>query len=127
MRRHRSDKNSSRIVDILSQCGFFYIDTSQVGRGFTDGVVGYGGETFLVEIKNGDSPFGWKFTEDQKEFRNRWNGGEIVTLDTEEAAITWIQKVRKRKGQVQNIMSRQNYLDPGQNSRAKAEALFGKK
>ena len=67
----RTDSTHASIRDGLRKAGFNVFDTSKIGAGFVDLVVGGRGETYLVEVK---SPNGRKTAlqglgEAQREFR----------------------------------------------------------
>ena len=47
------DLNHKEVVEKFRELGASVFDASGVGRGFPDIVVGYNGQTVLVEIKSG--------------------------------------------------------------------------
>jgi hypothetical protein len=49
--RHRKDQNHNALVGTLERIGCSVFDTSQVGGGFPDLVVGRNGRTMLIELK----------------------------------------------------------------------------
>jgi hypothetical protein len=51
MQHTRTDGNQGEIVRALKAFGASVHDTSQVGRGFPDLVVGFRGRTWLMEVK----------------------------------------------------------------------------
>jgi len=55
-----------------------------------DALVGYGGRTFLVEVKTEAG----KLTDTQKRFLETWKGDHVI-LRTAKAAEDWARKVRK--------------------------------
>jgi hypothetical protein len=55
-RAARTDGNHAHIVDGLRKVGAHVEDTSGVGDGFPDLVVGYRGKWHLIEVKDGDLP-----------------------------------------------------------------------
>ena len=55
-----------------------------------DALVGYGGRTFLVEIKTDKG----KLTKPQETFLETWRGDHII-LRSSKAAEEWARKVRK--------------------------------
>jgi hypothetical protein len=56
MRACRTDANHAAIRDALRSVGAYVIDTSHVGQGFADLVVGWRGQWYMVELKNGALP-----------------------------------------------------------------------
>lgn len=55
-RAHRIDDNQARIVAVLRAIGCSVHDTSALGGGFPDLVVGRNGRNYLIELKDGDKP-----------------------------------------------------------------------
>ena len=84
----RRDANQRRIVDALRRMGASVVITADVGGGFPDLVVGWGGETYLVEVKNRT-----RLSRRQRAFREKWNGGEIVVLCSVEEAKRWMSSL----------------------------------
>lgn len=89
----RTDRTQESIINVLIKAGFSVHDTSRVGGGFPDLVVGYGGETFLIECK--DYETGWKYTKAQIKFRSVWIG-HVETIESAEMAVDWAIRTRKR-------------------------------
>ena len=83
MRAHRVDKNQKEIVLALRKAGRSVFDTSIVGFGFPDLVVGYDGKTFLLEIKEGTNPL----TGQQVQLLSEWRGAKILVVRSAEEAI----------------------------------------
>lgn len=87
----RTDLNQQSIVNALRQIGALVVDTSMVGNGFPDLVVGWRGETYLIECKNGDrAPSARKLTSDQQIFLAGWAGGKVFVVDSPSQAIAMI-------------------------------------
>lgn len=85
-RAAKVDGNHSEIIKALRQIGASVADTSRIGQGFPDAVVGFRGKNFMLEIKNGElSPCRRKLTEDEKLFHERWCGSVHVVECVEEA------------------------------------------
>lgn len=76
MRRDgRIDANQPEIVQALRDVGASVAITSMVGSGFPDIVVGYRGENYLIEIKDGSkTPSKRKLTTDEQEWHDLWRG-----------------------------------------------------
>ena len=89
MPRHarRVDNNQSQIVTELREIGASVIDLSAVGGGVCDLLVGYRGQTHLMEIKNLDTDYGKRgLNKKQKEVADEWRGSPIhVVYDKDEA------------------------------------------
>jgi Holliday junction resolvase len=85
----RRDANQRKIVQVLRKLGASVVITADVGRGFPDLVVGYGGVTYLVEVKNRST-----LRRSQRAFREQWRGGEIVLLRSPEEAVQWLARLR---------------------------------
>jgi len=86
MRAARVDENQSAIVAALRAAGASVFVTSKVGNGFPDLVVGYGGATYLLEVKNPNVPKADRqLTPEQSIFFCFWRGHVEVVLTPEEA------------------------------------------
>ena len=82
---HRTDNNQAEIVRALKQVGATITDTSMVGGGFPDIVVGICKKTFLIEIKNKEAR--GKLRVSQKIFQEFWKGEEVHVVETVEEAL----------------------------------------
>lgn len=86
---HRSDANAVEIISALRQAG---ASVESIGRPL-DILVGWRGETYLVEIK---TPQG-KLRQSQKAFLAAWKGHAMVVRSVDEAmALLGIDLKRKR-------------------------------
>lgn len=75
MRASRTDANQKRIVAALRKAGASVYVGSAIKSGFPDLIVGYGGRTFLCEVKDGSKPpSARKLTDDQVKFKDEWKG-----------------------------------------------------
>lgn len=74
MRAKKVDNNHQEIIKALREIGASVFDTSSLGRGFPDIVVGWQGVNYLVEIK---TPKG-KPTEQQINFFVKWLGQAVL-------------------------------------------------
>ena len=83
-RAARVDENQRDVVAALRKIGAF-VSYLPVGFGVPDLLVGYKGQTFLMEVKNKDGRN--RMTQGQIEFHNRWIGGALFIVRTPEAAI----------------------------------------
>lgn len=85
-RAARTDSNQKEIVDALRDIGASVHPTHMVGQGFPDIVVGYQGENYLIEIKDGAKPPSKrKLTPDEERWHSEWLGTVSVANDINEA------------------------------------------
>lgn len=85
-RAARIDRNHAEIVLALRSVGALVRDTSGVGGGFPDLVVGFRGRVHLIEIKDGlRTPSGRKLTNGQRDFHDAWAGLARVVTDVPSA------------------------------------------
>ena len=71
----RIDDNQKLIVKQLRKCGVSVAITSMLGNGYPDLTIGFRGQNFLIELKDGNkSASRKKLTPDEKEFHDTWNG-----------------------------------------------------
>lgn len=95
MPRHaaRTDANHADIVATFRSLFCSVSDTSAVGSGFPDLVVGCAGRNHLVEVKDGDkSPSRRRLTPDQQEFHRSWVGSVNIVesvADVEQLVAIW--------------------------------------
>lgn len=82
---HRTDDNQAGIVRTLRAVGATVTDTSMVGGGFPDLVIGYCKRTYLVEIKNPNAR--GKLRTSQIIFQEFWKGSPVHTVETIEEAL----------------------------------------
>jgi Holliday junction resolvase len=88
----RIDTNHKEIVAALRQAGATVVSLAAMKHGIPDILVGYNGETILMEIKRDAKA---KFTPDQLEFLGKWKGGAISRVDSVDAAIRALGITRK--------------------------------
>ena len=93
MRAKRTDDNHKEIVKAARSLGCSVADTSAVGNGFPDLVIGvYAGRriNLMVEVKDGKkSASRRKLTEDQVEFHKGWRG-QIAIVETVQDLVNLI-------------------------------------
>jgi hypothetical protein len=84
----KKDVNEKLIVDFLRKAGAsVYIAGLPV-----DLIVGYRGQTHLVEVKNKLTQYGKRgLNSNQKEFATNWLGSSVVILNTVEAAQEFLK------------------------------------
>jgi Holliday junction resolvase len=83
--RARKDSNHKEIVDALRDMGISVLDTSQLGNGAPDIVIGFRGKSILIEIKDGNKPPSQrKLTKDEGIFQSTWKGEYVVVKSLDE-------------------------------------------
>lgn len=83
----RIDANQPAIVAALRNAGCSVAVTSDLGRGFPDLVVGRGGLTYLLEVKDGSKPASKRrLTEAEARFHASWLG-HVAIVETEAEAL----------------------------------------
>ena len=80
----RIDTNHKEIVKALRDAGATVVSLASMKHGCPDLLVGFAGETLLMEIKRDSKA---KFTPDQIEFMGKWRGGAISRVDSVDAAL----------------------------------------
>jgi Holliday junction resolvase len=94
-RAAKIDANQSELVKIMRDMGVSVKITSSAHDGMTDLVVGFGGITVLVEVKDGSrSPSERKFTQKQVEFHSSF-AGAITVIETVDQAIQLVNLIRQ--------------------------------
>jgi Holliday junction resolvase len=85
MRGRKTDANQAAIVAVLREVGASVVDLSAVGKGVPDLLVGYRGQTYLLEVKNRKGRN--RITADQEVFYAWWRGAEAVIVYNENDAL----------------------------------------
>ena len=88
----RIDTNHKEIVKALRDAGATVVSLAAMKHGCPDLLVGFAGETMLMEIKRDSKA---RFTPDQLDFLGKWKGGAISRVDSVEAAIRVLGITRK--------------------------------
>ena len=90
-RAARTDSNHSDVVAALLSVGATVASLAMVGCGVPDLLVGFRGETFLVEVKDGDkSPSRRSLTDAQRKFHALWRGRPIAVVESPAEALAAI-------------------------------------
>lgn len=85
-RAARIDDNQPEIVAALRAVGATVTPTHTAGAGFPDLCVGFRGQNYLLEIKDGTKiPSKRKLTSDQVEWHGAWRGQVAVVESVDEA------------------------------------------
>lgn len=80
------DNNHDEIAHALQDIGAAVMDTSSLGDGFPDIIVGFRGEVYLIEIKNDKTAYGKKgLNKKQVEFHAKWAGYVHIVRSIDEA------------------------------------------
>ena len=91
MRAAKIDANQEQVVTALRAAGATVQSLAGVGKGVPDLLVGYQGQTLLLEIKDGfKSPSRRLLTEDQLRWHGSWKGGALSVVDSPDAALRMI-------------------------------------
>jgi len=89
----RVDANHAVIREAFRDMGASVFDSSSIGRGFPDLVVGINNRTALVEIKSHSKA---RFTEDQLSFMQNWKGGTVYRIEDVSQVETLIKLMKKK-------------------------------
>jgi hypothetical protein len=84
----RKDANHDEIVAAFKSVGANVIDLSNESFGVPDLLVGLGGETHLIEIKNPKTAYGRRgFTKSQAAWADEWRGGPVALVTDVDSAL----------------------------------------
>lgn len=90
-KRGRVDDNQPEIVRALRKVGATVESMANLGCGLPDILVGFQGETHLMEIKDGAKPPSKrKLTKDEEKFFGNWRGGSLSVVESIEDAMAVI-------------------------------------
>ena len=101
----KRDANHGEIVAVLKAYGFSVYDAAHAGGSFPDLVVGFGGQTYLVEVKSSEKA---PLTPGQVEFARTWRGSPVVVMRSKANAVSWATNTRHelRRGSAQSCVHR---------------------
>ena len=88
----RIDTNHREIVKALRDAGATVVSLAAMKHGVPDLLVGYAGETLLMEIKRDSKA---RFTTDHLDFMSKWKGGAVSRVDSVDAAIRALGIIKK--------------------------------
>ncbi len=89
-RAARTDANQTEIVQMLRKIGASVQSLAMVGQGVPDLLVGFRGENFLFEIKDGDKPPSKRnLTSDEETWHMRWQG-QVQTVNSIDEALQYL-------------------------------------
>lgn len=92
--RVKKDANHEQIVRVFRQMHCSVVETLRTGvRGCPDLVVGFGGHSFLVEIKNPETSYGRRgLNPNQKDFIAEWHGSRIEQVSCVDDAVKLVRQ-----------------------------------
>ena len=94
-RAAKIDANQEQVVAILRAAGATVQSLAAIGHGCPDLLVGWGGKTLLMEVKDGRKvPSAQKLTEDQIKWHGAWMGGPLAVVDGPEAALRMLKAIK---------------------------------
>ena len=93
-RANRIDDNQNDIVAALRKAGATVRVISQ-GEGIPDLLVGFRGETILLEVKDGNKPpSARQLTPAEQKFFNEWEGGLCMVVKSVEDALEMLEGIK---------------------------------
>jgi len=95
MRAAKIDANHEAVVTVLRAAGASVQSLAGVGKGVPDLLVGYKGQTLLMEIKDGfKAPSARLLNKDQLRWHGNWKGGALAVVDSPDAALRMIGVIK---------------------------------
>lgn len=89
------DKNQQELVAAFKKLGCSVFDTSQVGYGFPDLIVGCAGLAHLVEVKNPENHYGRSgLSASQQAFARDWRGGKLFVVSSVDEVAALVRNLR---------------------------------
>jgi hypothetical protein len=87
-RAARIDGNHQAVAHSLERAGATVVSLAPLGNGVPDLLVGYHGQTFLLEVKDGEKPPSKReLTDLEREFFARWRGGDLFLVSSPAEAL----------------------------------------
>lgn len=100
-RAARIDPNQPDLVQLFRANGVSVAVTSQAHDGFTDLVIGFGGVTVLVEVKDGSRiPSERLLTPKQAKFHASFKGA-ITVVETQEQCLELVRRIKNVSAQIE--------------------------
>jgi hypothetical protein len=91
-RAAKVDDNQAEIVKALRAVGATVRVVTQ-GNGLPDLLVGFRGQTVLIEVKDGKKPpSARKLTEAEQKFFDEWRGGLLAVVESVDDAIALLKR-----------------------------------
>ena len=95
-RAAKTDRNQAEIVSALRSIGATVQPLHTVGQGVPDLLVGFRGQTLLMEIKDGNKPpSARELTPDQQEWISAWRGGCVWVIRDVSQAVDVAQQAAR--------------------------------
>jgi hypothetical protein len=95
MRAAKIDANHEAVVLALRTAGATVQSLASVGKGVPDLLVGYQGQTLLMEVKDGfKAPSARLLNKDQLRWHGNWKGGALAVVDGPDAALRMIGVIK---------------------------------
>lgn len=88
----RVDNSQAPIIDALRKCGMTVTSLAIVGSGCPDLLVGWRGQTHLIECKTGTRGL----TADEKDWAEKWAGAPVLVVSTPTEAVDAVLKAAGR-------------------------------
>lgn len=95
MKFTKRDAIHNDVVRVFRDVGLSVYDAAHAGHDFPDLVVGWGGHTYLVELKTGKAPL----TDGQEAFARTWRGSPVKVLRSVDEAATWACRIRSAQAE----------------------------
>ena len=107
-RAAKVDANHPAIVEaLLSVSGLTVHSLAGVAFGCPDLLVGADGQTFLVEVKNGNNPPSHRtLTPEQRKWIREWTGSPVVILLDEGKALAWARRIAAKPSTFADVFGR---------------------
>ena len=100
----KKDANHHEVASALEAIGVSVIDTSGLGGGFPDFILGFRGDTLLMELKNPKTSYGRRgLNPNQLKWKASWTGGPYAVVDGVEAAIRAVTVLGSSGGAVATV------------------------
>ena len=94
-RAAKIDANQPDVIAALRAMGASVQPMHTVGGGVPDLLVGFRGQTLLIEVKDGAKPPSARtLTEDQVAWHRDWRGGKVFVITDVTGAIDALQSVK---------------------------------
>ena len=94
-RAARTDANQTQVIIALRAAGATVQSLSAVGDGVPDLLVGFRGQTYLMEVKDGQKvPSKRLLTDDQINWHEQWRGGTLAVIEHPDAALRLIGAIQ---------------------------------
>ncbi len=88
----KADDNQVKVAEAFRRLRWSYKHTHTIGKGFPDGIAGYNGVNYLIEIKDGSKVKSQrKLTEDEQKFHDEWKG-QVVIIESVDDVIRFVKE-----------------------------------